>query len=347
MDNTITNTPLKTTTPRFNIIMAIVTTLILILIFAYPATHFFTKDAAIPPSILKPEQLKGFSLTQSPVEVGIYIKNFQDFDVTKGEFTIDATVWFLFDPRTVSLARIGEFTFERAEINKKSAATTEIRGAHLLAEYEVRVNFQLPLNFSLFPFDDHRLIFTLINPSFAPYEVIFTSSRNNLLVNPEMSIEGWTFIDKTVETGYVENRVNPQASQEEYTPRAIFALDFKRTGVRHIISIILPLLVIFFVGFFTFTFDPKTNKKYDVVNMSVTLITALIAYRFVIEALSPQAGYFMFSDYIFLAFLVAIAAILVSNIFYEQATKNTKIIITIILHLLIIGLFFYFIAPWR
>ena len=347
MDTTSTKTIARTTTPRFNIIMSIVTTLILALIFAYPATHFFTQDAVIPPSILTPEQLKAFSFTQVPVEVGMYIKNFQEFNVTKEKFTIDAIVWFLFDPRVVSLTRIEKFSFEKAEIEKKAPVVTEARGALLFAQYEVRVKFELPLNFSIFPFDDHRLIFTLINPAFAPYEVIFSSSRNSLTMSKEVVIEGWDYIDKTIQTGYLENTINPETTEKEYIPRAIFSLDFKRTGVRHIISIIVPLLIIFFVAFFTFIFDPKTTKKYDIINMSVTLITAIIAYRFVIEALSPEAGYFMFSDYIFLAFLVAIVVILFNNMFVEFTTKREKTIVTILLHSMIIGLFFYFIAPWR
>ena len=112
MDQNSPKNIIMATTPRFNIIMSCMTTIILLLIFVYPATHFFSNDATLPPSLLKPEQLKTFSFTQSPIEVGMYIKNFQEFNITKGAFTIDAIVWFLFDPRVISLARIEKFSFE-------------------------------------------------------------------------------------------------------------------------------------------------------------------------------------------------------------------------------------------
>ena len=77
-------------------------------------------------------------------------------------------------------------------------------------------------------------------------------------------------------------------------------MEFSRFGTRQLISILLPLLLIFYITVFCFSIEPQTS-----IGLSTGSMTAIIAYRFVIENLSPASGYFMLSDYLFFLILSA------------------------------------------
>ncbi len=87
-----------------------------------------------------------------------------------------------------------------------------------------------------------------------------------------------------------------------YHPRVIFALDYTPTGLRQLVSIILPLLLIFSLTIFTFSMDPEPYYR-SILTLSSGAVTGLIAYKFVIENLSPKVGYFMLGDMLFFLFL--------------------------------------------
>lgn len=46
----------------------------------------------------------------------MHINDFSEFDMVKGVFVVDATVWFRFNPSLISLDRIKRFTFDKAEM---------------------------------------------------------------------------------------------------------------------------------------------------------------------------------------------------------------------------------------
>ena len=67
------------------------------------------------------------------------------------------------------------------------------------------------------------------------------------------------------------------------------------------------------------------------------IVTAILAYRFVIESISPKdVGYFMLSDQLFFLFLGLISLIFVVNIINRYAyplTTNQRLIILVLFHI--------------
>lgn len=335
--------------PWFNIVCMMITTCFLAWILYYPITYFDSKDAIPGLAILTPQQLKEFSLTQTNVEVGLYIWDVQELDMPKSSLIMDATIWFIFDPRIISLERIGKFTFEKSDIQKKSEATTRLLPNNkLFASYDIHVKFTLPFNFQDFPFDDHKISLDLTNRFLSAHEAIFISSRSNLSISPEVHINEWNYVDREVHAGFSEDVINKNdAETSVYEPHVIFSIDYNRAGIRYIISIILPILMVFFITLFSFSFDPEKDTRYDVASLLISLVMALLAYRFVIENLSPGVGYFMISDYIFIFFTIATTMVFITNMFFNEMTTAYKKILIISLHATTILLFLFLLTPWK
>jgi len=343
------NNNVQSLSPWFNITCMCITTCILGLIFYSPFVYFKSKDTMPGLAVPTAQQLKDFSLTQTNVEVGLYIWDIQELDMPKSSLILDATVWFIFDPRIISLDRIGKFTFEKSDIKKKSEPDTRLlKNYKLFASYDVHVHFTLLFNFQDFPFDDHRISLDLTNRFISAHEAVFTSSRSNLSMSAEVQTDEWKYVDQEVFTGFSKDIVNKEDAETTiYEPHVIFSLDYQRAGFRYIISIILPILMIFFITLFSFSFDPKSDRRYDVTSLLISLIMALLAYRFVIENLSPRVGYSIITDYVFIFFTIAVTIVFIANMFFSTISLRKKKILIVSLHLATILLFLFLLPPWE
>ena len=261
------------------------------------------------------------------VETGIYIHDFTEFDIVQGRFLVDLALWFRFDPKKISIDAIDQFTFEKAEIKSKSEPMMAVVDSHLFVYYTMRVLFELPLNYRTFPFDDHHISFTLINEKLGADKIKLDQTKDNIVLNPEMHVDGWRIKGKSVHIGYGKTDIMIEGKeQEEFHPRAVFTLEFGRTSARHLISIFLPLLLIFFISLFSFSFaiDEQEAKETNLIDLSSSSIFGIVAYRFVIETMSPSVGYFMLSDYIFVFFLLMGTFILFLNSVVEGMNSLQK-----------------------
>lgn len=316
--------------PFFQSVLVAITTFIVGFALLVVSSDGWILDPYASVTSITPKRLDALGGMPTIVQVGLYVRSFPKFDMIRGEFVVDVTLWFRFDPRLISVDRLNDFTFENAAILNRSKPTVRTIGKELVARYDMRIQFNMIFNYSNFPFDGHRLNLILSNNFLSPYEVIFDGQRGHFVINPDIAIPGWRQVDWRVINGYSLEKLDEyDTRQHVYHPRTVFAIDFKRIGVRHIISIIIPLLLIFFIALFTFSIDPS---RYMPITLSVTSITALIAYRFVIENLSPSVGYFMLSDYIFMLFLVSCCLVFFINIFSTHITGFQKKLISLTLH---------------
>ena len=161
---------------RLQLLLLVFSSVILTWLIYSPIAKFRANDPY--PSIvsLTPQRIINFGGSPTFVRVGMYIRDFPKFDMVDGRFIADITVWFRFDPRLVSLDRIGKFSFERATVIHKSQPVTRIEGTKLVAQYNMRVDFNTQLNYRNFPLDDHRLNFTLTHYFLSPSDIIFSLS---------------------------------------------------------------------------------------------------------------------------------------------------------------------------
>ncbi|MBA3752528.1 hypothetical protein H0X06_07155, partial [Candidatus Dependentiae bacterium] len=111
-------------------------------------------------------------------------------------------------------------------------------------------------------------------------------------------------------------------------------------GIRRLVTILFPLMLIFYISIFTFSINPITNLR-SIISLSSASITGLLAFRFVIENLSPKVGYFMISDYLFFLLLGTTCIVFLVNSRSHELCARTKEFITIGLHSFVIGILFY------
>lgn len=331
-----------TVSPRLQFLGILISSVLLFTFFYKTMGEVLIRDQYAPVISLTPQKLAQLGGTPAEVNVGLFVRDFPKFDPVKGDFTIDATVWFTFDPRLLSIDRLKTFTFDRAEVIYKSEPYIRILGTDLFARFDMRIRINTIFDYRDFPFDDHRINLTLVHDSLSPAEVIFVAGRSNLDISPDLSVLGWRCIDWRVVAGFAEQKFAGRLNkQESIFPRVVFSLDFERFGSRHIVSIFIPLLMIFFMALFTFSFDPNGKAASSILPLSATAITALIAYRFVIENMSPPVGYFMASDYIFLVFLSVCLIIFCFNVFGTMVRAHYKALLVVALHAIILASFLF------
>lgn len=327
--------------PQFQLFFIVVSFICVSFFLHYRTSTFNFTDEAPQIELITPQKLTEFGGNTNHVKTGIYINQFEKFDIVKNEFTFSGFIWFEFNPDIISLKTIEKFSFERGEIHSKSEADTQINHGKLTARYHIRASFSSPIDYRSFPLDDHRIFISLTHQFVTPTEMLFEASQRRMIIDTDLTSFGWQKIDQTVMNGYISKRIDTQTHQTiMQTPIAIFALDIARYGTRNLLSIFLPLLLLFYLALFSFSF----KEKELMLSLSAGSVTGILGYRFVIESLSPQVGYSMISDYIFLLFLISSVIIFLYNtidLFYNAISLRHKQLFIILFHLLISSLSIY------
>ena len=290
--------------PRNQIICLIITSLLTIIMAYYAMIDF--RDIEPSPELhpITPQKLAEWVGEPTVVKTGLHIINFPEFDMVHNDFLMDGIIWFEFDPALVSLETIGKFSFEKGDIKIKSEPDTKLIDTKLFAEYKIRIHFSSNLSYQFFPLDDHRIYISLINSYVSPSEIIFEAEKSGFSLSEEIYLGEWKQIDYGLRTGYSEALLEKHDVRKMVrNPKVVFSIDFSRTGIRQGFLILLPLFLIFFIGLFSLGFDPKTHAR-EVLTLPSGSITSMIAYRFVIQRMSPQLGYFILSDHVFTLFLI-------------------------------------------
>jgi len=272
----------------------------LIITLAYgPIRKFYSAEASSQLLPITPQLVKKWGGEPIMVTVGLHIRNFPEFDFVSNKFEFDGILWFEFDPALISLETISKFTFDKADLIKKSEPYTKLIDDKFFARFDIRVRFNMTLDYQFFPFDDHRMFITLINRFVPPNEVMFRSGEIDFSIADEVKISGWEIEDREVRVGYAQDYLEAHEPQKTVLyPKIVFSIDFRRSGIRYILLIILPIIIIFFMGLYSFAFDPQKQSAM-ITGLAIGGITSLLSYRFVVERLTPQVGYFVLSDYIF------------------------------------------------
>lgn len=322
-----------------------ITSFIIILLVAGQLKKFCTVDQ--PPRIFSvtPQTVKQFVITPAKVDVGLTITDFPVFNVADNTFQMSAIIWFTFDPALISLATVENFSFVKGKIDYKSEPTTRLDGDLITAQYTIRVTFRTDLYYGFFPFEDHTLHLMLANTNVNPDEFMYVSSYANVIID-QAYITGWEYADHNVKTGYTTTPLGKgRKSKDVAYPAVLFSFDFFHHSARYAISVLLPLLIIFFIDLLSLCLDQK--KKYEtLVTLSTGNIVALVAYRFVIESMTPRVGYPTIADYLYFLFLTNTFIIFVINCVGPYLTVFMKKIISVTLQLGIIGVIVYLLAYW-
>jgi hypothetical protein len=181
---------------------------------------------------------------------------------------------------------------------------------------------------------------------------VYQAYVSSFTISDHIFIPGWKIIERNVVPGYKEALLDPADKKKmALNPKIIFSLDLERSGLQEVLVIFLPLFLMFFIGLFSFSFTSSEEQRM-LFPLSLASISAMLSYRFVIQRLSPVAGYFMLSDYVFVillslafgAFLINIALIQV-----KQSSDTLAVIrgsAVLLFHLVLITLWYYLIHFW-
>lgn len=341
----------KIVLPQYQVIFFLLTSGIIFFLGSRAIGRFYPLEKFPEIKSVTPEKIKEWGGDPVVVDVGMYISNWVEFKIVENDFIFDGVIWFQFDPAVISLDTIGKFAFEKGEILKKSEPDTKLIEGRLFAEYKIRLKFTTTLSNQFFPLDDHRIYITMTNTFVSPAEMIFRSFQSDFVMSSKIEIPGWRNVDRAVRAGYEEERYDKFDDRKVVRyPSVLFALDFARSGIRLILLIFLPVFLIFFISLFWFGFEPKDSRS--IMMLTTSAITSLIAYRFVIQGLSPGGGYFLLSDHIFTFFLaMSFISFVLSLLWISYGKMNTWYIIVrgsifIIFHLSVIGAWYYLLFLW-
>lgn len=339
-----------------NQMIALILTTLLTTYFAYQRLQMFLPLEPAPLLLdVNSEQFKSWNAKPASVKTGLQVINFPGFNLVGNEFVVDVIVWFEFDPALVPLEKIGEFSFDKAEIKTKSKPITKLIDGKFFAEYEVRFIFSSNVTHQFFPLDDHRIYITLINKVLTPKELIFEPSASGFTISNSIFIRGWDIIATNIKSGYEEWVLDKYDEKRTIrNPKVVYSIDFKRSGNRFILLILLPVFLIFFIGLFALGFNPEDITMHKItMNLINASLASLLAYRFVINNMAPSGvGYFMLSDHIFDLFMGLAAFelfLLVALIQYKKMTPVTYIvrgILFILFHLVLLASWYYLLFLW-
>lgn len=337
--------------PEFQVVALLITASIVLLMGSTAMRRFQPLETSPEIESITPKKIRQWGGDPVVVEVGLYISNWHQFKIVDNEFVFDGVVWFQFDPALISLDTISKFSFLKGELIQKSEPSTKLIDGKLFAEYKVRLKFATTLSHRFFPLDDHRIFISLVNTYVTPSEIIFRSFKSDFETSKGIQIPAWYQVDKGVRVGYAQETFDKFDDRKSVRyPEVIFMLDFARSGISLILLIFLPIFLIFFLSLFWFTFEPDEGKS--VMALTTSAITSLIAYRFVIQNMSPKVGYFLLSDHIFTFFLaLAFASFVLALLWVRRGSMTSGMIIArgivfIVFHILFILIWYFLLFMW-
>lgn len=295
----------------------------IISILGWHTINFNTKDQVPALMIIDAAKQKEFGAFTVKVKTGLFIKNFPGFDIIKNSFLVDCLVWFELFPDEIMLNTVQKFTFNNGKIIQKSSPDIKMENGKVIVTYDVRVECKSNLRYDRFPFEDHRITLMLMNNFVTPSEMFFEVTSNAFKVAQNIFISNWKIRDIATDSGYNISKLGEDETLKEYAfPMATFTINFQKTGFRKVLIIFLPLFFAIIFSFLSLLMNPKNNiGRYSA---SVSGVTSLIGYRFVIEQMMPDVGYFTLADTIYIILLSVALIIFIFQIFYAKYFESIQ-----------------------
>ncbi len=248
------------------------------------------------------------------VKTGLFIKNLPEFDLVKNVFIFDSVLWFEFNADEIMLETIERFSFDKGTILSKTQADIRIIENKIFAKYNVLFTMKCDLNYHKFPFEDHRIVIMLANNFVTPEEMYFTIDGSSFQLAPNIFPASWKPQDLSVDTGYQSLELDQQdKTKKTDNPKALFIINVLKAGARKALIIFLPLFSAIFLSLFSFAMN--LSNIVGKFSLSISAVSALLGYRFVIEQMMPQVGYFTTTDEIYLFLLIAAFIIFLYQLF--------------------------------
>jgi hypothetical protein len=283
------------------VVSAVLVTVAIGLVFSASLTQHKMSDPQPSFSVISRKKQKELGPFSARVKTGLYVKNFSTFDVVNNEFVVDAVVWFEFNPAEVMIETIEKFSFLDGKIQYKSSPDIRLIEDRIFAKYEVVVVIKSNLRFHHFPFDSHRLPLIITNNYVTTSEMTLITGDASFVISPTVSLPSWSIDDTTTDYGYSTARLDQVDDKKQIAyPQALFLISFSNIGIKDALIIFIPILFSILLGLFLLLIPYGTLGSNEVIlSLSTVAITALLAYRFVIQNMMPTVGYLTTTDSVY------------------------------------------------
>lgn len=285
----------------------------------------------------------GQPVAAKEVKVGLSVDDFLAFNFKKNQFSMKAVLWFEYNPQEIDLKKIDDFYLERGRIlQKHGPVITQLPHNRVRALYYITCEYGAVLDFSMFPFDDHRVFLEIVYPSLDPHEVVVVSSSSAYVLGDHLHISGWLIKTHKTKSGVKRTKMPDNTFIEE--AKSYFSIGVTKRDFRLIMLILLPLLLIFYFGMFSLSLIGD-----KAISLALTSVSGLIAYRYVINSLEPDVSYLLISDYFFILLLLESFIIFSVNLFcasdYTKIAADTldavKGGVLVLLYVILIAVWYY------
>lgn len=293
----------KITSIEFRAAVMIAITITILIAFKIALGRFNTTDVLPQVKGINTKVIKKFGAFSVKVRVGMFVKNFPIFDIKKNEFHMDSIVWFEFNPDEITLEVIDKFSFDKGRIIQKSPPDIRVMGDKVFVKYNVLFRIKSDLNYHKFPFEDHQIAIMLSNDFVTPNEMYFMADNSSFQASPDIFPANWKLQDLNVEPGFKVLELDEQdKSKISSSPKVLYTINVVKASIKKMLVLFIPLFAAIFFSLFTFLMN-LTNAQ-GKFRLSLSAMTALLGYRFVIDRIMPQVAYFTTTDEIYLLFLI-------------------------------------------
>lgn len=291
-------------------------------VFAYSLSFFNTVDPLPTFQIIDEKKQREFGAFTVKVQTGLFIKSFSTFDVTNNKFVADLLVWFDFNADEITLDTISKFSFDNGNILRKSPPDIRMLGGKTRAQFDVRVEFKSSLNYRQFPLEDHRVALILTNNFVSPLEMFFDVESVNFNYDKDIFIPNWRIQDMDTDVGFVSPQLDTRKPGDLAVsyPQAAFVLNVVKDGIRKVLIIFLPIFLSALLSVLSFLL--AFNNTVGRFTLAASALSAILSYRFVIERMLPEVGYFTTTDTLYIALLSLAFVVFVFQLLFTRGTAG-------------------------
>ena len=240
------------------------------------------------------------------ISVGIWVADISNIDSAQQNFTAEVAVVLRWKDSRLAHTGKGIVRYpleqiwhprvsivnETDSVSRKLPESVEVESDGRVTYRQRYVGaFTQPLRLQSFPFDRQTFRVQLVAVRYQSNEVMFVPDQVWIQdglkgaggISPSVTLPDWT-----IEKWELKPIVYALAPRHQYSGYA-FEFTASRNVQHYLLKVILPLVLIVMMSWAVFWIDPVTSNSQ--INVAVTSMLTLIAYRFAIDSQLPRLPY--------------------------------------------------------
>lgn len=222
------------------------------------------------------------SLSNTTVEVGVWLVNVEKVDLSANSYRLDFYLWLKFDPSEISLEEVKEFEFINGAPSKYEVKSDE----EGYLEYRVKGEFIKTFDFTRYPYETHTLTVELEHKNLDVSQLSFAVDPTSA-VDENVNVAGW-------EIGDFETTVTEHSYGDEVYSRFVFSISLKRPVLSAFVKSVLPVTVITTISLLAFFISPQNFGQR--IGLGVTALMSAATFHLSLLSGIPPVGYLTLAD---------------------------------------------------